>query len=179
VVVGFDYVPDFLSASEHARLLAAMTELPLANAQYRQFTAKRRVIHFGGRYDFANNQLLPAGPIPEFLLPLREQVAARAGLEVNDFTHAMIAEYQPRVQLGWHRDVPDFEVVAGVSLGAAARLQFRPYPPRELLRKQYFNATVDPGSLYVLRGAARWEWQHRVPPVPALRYSITFRTLRK
>jgi alkylated DNA repair dioxygenase AlkB len=178
VLVGFEYQADFLSPQECGPLLAAIGKLPLAHARYKQFTAKRRVMHFGGRYDFSNNELLPAGPIPEVLLPVRQRVAALAGLQPEDFSHAMAAEYSPGVQLGWHRDVPDFEVVAGVSLGSSARLQFRPYPPQAISRKQYFNAPVDPGSLYILRGPARWEWQHRVPPVPGLRYSITFRTLR-
>jgi alkylated DNA repair dioxygenase AlkB len=178
MITGFEYVADFLSDVERLQLLDAARALPLEQAQYRQFTAKRRVMHFGGRYDFSNSELLAARPIPDFLVPLRERVASATGLQPQVFTHAMVAEYAPGVQLGWHRDVPDFEVVAGVSLGSAARMQFRPYPPKEISRKQYFNAWLEPGSLYVLRGPARWEWQHRVPPVPGLRYSITFRTLR-
>jgi alkylated DNA repair dioxygenase AlkB len=178
MVAGFEYHPDFVSARECAQLLDAIAAMPLVQAQYKQFTARRRVAHFGGRYDYSSNELLPSGPLPDMLIPLRERIAAAAGIEPQTFTHAMIAEYQPGVQLGWHRDVPDFELVAGVSLGSTARLQFRPYPPQELSRKHYFNALLDPGSLYLLRGPARWEWQHRVPPVPQLRYSITFRTLR-
>jgi alkylated DNA repair dioxygenase AlkB len=178
VVAGFEYHPDFVSAGECARLLDAIAAMPLAQARYKQFTARRRVLHFGGRYDFSSNELLPVGPLPEILMPLRGRVAGAAGVEAQMLTHAMVAEYQPGVQLGWHRDVPDFELVAGLSLGSAARLQFRPYPPKEPARKHYFNATLDPGSLYILRGPARWEWQHRVPPVAQLRYSVTFRTLR-
>jgi alkylated DNA repair dioxygenase AlkB len=179
MISGFEYGASFLSERESAQLLEAVRALPLSEAQYKQFTAKRRVAYFGGRYDFSNNELLEAGPIPDVLLPVRERVAAAASLAPEDFTHALVAEYQPGVQLGWHRDVPDFEVVAGISLGSAARLQFRPYPPKEISRRHYFNAHTEPGSLYLLRGPARWEWQHRVPPVPALRYSITFRTLRR
>jgi hypothetical protein len=41
-----------------------------------------------------------------------------------------------------------------------------------------FALTLDPGSAYVLSGAARTTWQHSIPAVPALRYSVTFRTLR-
>jgi alkylated DNA repair dioxygenase AlkB len=136
------------------------------------------VLHFGGRYDFSNSELVPVGPLPGILVPLRERIAAAAGIEPQMFTHAMVAGYAAGVQLGWHRDVPDFELIAGVSLGSTARMQFRPYPPQELSRKQYLNVWLDPGSLYCLRGPARWEWQHRVPPVPQLRYSITYRTLR-
>jgi hypothetical protein len=32
---------------------------------------------------------------------------------------------------------------------------------------------------YLLRGSARWDWQHSIPPVDTLRYSITFRNLRE
>ncbi len=178
MIEGLEYLPDFMSQPECAGLLEAVAALPLEEARYKQFTAKRRVIHFGGRYDFSNNELLPGGPLPEVLLPVRERIGAAAGVDPNTFSHAMIAEYRPGVQLGWHRDVPDFELVAGLSLGSSARLQFRPYPPKDVSRKQYLNAALAPGSLYILRGPARWEWQHRVPPVPQLRYSITFRTLR-
>src|ERR1700736_5345316 len=176
---GFEYFADFLGKCECAQVLEAVAAMRLVEAQYKQFTARRRVLHFGGRYDFSNNELLPGGPLPEVLMPLRERIGAAAGIEPGMFTHAMIAEYAEGVQLGWHRDVPDFELIAGVSLGSTARLQFRPYPPKDLSRKQYVNASLDPGSLYLLRGPARWQWQHRVPPVPRLRYSITFRTLRR
>jgi alkylated DNA repair dioxygenase AlkB len=178
MVSGFEYSPDFLHERERATLLASISALPFAQARYKQFTARRRVVHFGGRYDYSSNELVPGAPLPETLVPLRDRIGAIAGIEPELFTHAMVAEYQPGVQLGWHRDVPDFELVAGISLGSTARMQFRPYPPGELSRKQYFNASLEPGSLYLLRGPARWGWQHRVPPVPDLRYSITFRTRR-
>jgi len=37
---------------------------------------------------------------------------------------------------------------------------------------------VMPRSAYALRGAARSEWEHSIPPLSALRYSVTFRSLR-
>jgi alkylated DNA repair dioxygenase AlkB len=36
-----------------------------------------------------------------------------------------------------------------------------------------------PRSGYVLAGPARNQWQHSIPAVPAERYSLTFRTLRR
>lgn len=38
---------------------------------------------------------------------------------------------------------------------------------------------VAPRSAYLLTGQARWTWQHSIPPGSALRYSLTFRTLRQ
>jgi alkylated DNA repair dioxygenase AlkB len=95
------------------------------------------------------------------------------------FVQVLASEYQPGVPLGWHRDVPDFEVVVGVSLASAARLRFRPYPWDAAHRKEVFSLDLEPRSIYMLRDQARWGWQHSVPPVKQLRYSITFRTARE
>ncbi len=176
---GFEYVPGFLSAAEADALLQAIGCMPLAAARYREFTARRRVAYFGGEYDFSHQALNPAPPIPPVLEPLRARVAGFAGIEPSRFTHALIAEYSPGAPLGWHRDIPDFELVAGISLGTPARMQFRPYPPAPSDRRQYLNVWLEPNSLYLMRGPARWQWQHRIPEVKTLRYSITFRTLRE
>lgn len=45
------------------------------------------------------------------------------------------------------------------------------------LKWQRASLTVEPGSAYLLSGAARSEWEHSIPPVEKLRYSITFREL--
>jgi DNA oxidative demethylase len=41
------------------------------------------------------------------------------------------------------------------------------------------EVVLEPGSAYALTGQARWSWQHSIPPIPALRYSVTFRSLRQ
>ena len=89
-----------------------------------------------------------------------------------------MAEYRPGTPLGWHRDVPDYELVAGVSLAGSARMRLRPYPPVDLRRDDVLTLELAPRSAYVLQGTARWGWQHSIMPTPALRYSITFRTRR-
>jgi alkylated DNA repair dioxygenase AlkB len=40
-----------------------------------------------------------------------------------------------------------------------------------------FRLPLSPRSAYVLGGSTRAEWQHSIPPVDSLRYSISFRTL--
>jgi alkylated DNA repair dioxygenase AlkB len=172
---GFTYAEDFLSAAEEAQLLERIRELPLAPAQYKEWHARRRVVSFGGSYDFSRNELKPAPPIPAFLEDLRERVGRWAGTAAGRIQHAMIAEYKPGTPLGWHRDVPQFEEIFGVSLLGHARLRFRPWPPRAGERTT-FALELAPRSLYALRGAARWQWQHAVSPTRELRYSITFRT---
>lgn len=174
---GFVYRTDFLSLGQEAQLLEQIRTLPFREAQYKEWRARRRIVSFGGSYDFSRNRLTAAPPIPEFLHPLREQVAQWANIPVARIEHAMIAEYQPATPLGWHRDVPQFEDVMGVSLLGHARLRFRPWPPKHNQRTTH-ALELEPRSAYLMRGAARWQWQHAVSPTRELRFSITFRTRR-
>jgi alkylated DNA repair dioxygenase AlkB len=173
---GMTYEPEFISPDEEEALLAEIANLPLSEAKYKQFTAKRRIMSYGASYDFSSNELIPAGPIPPFLQHLRDRVAQWVELPATSFTHALIAEYKPGTQLGWHRDVPDFEVIVGVSLSGACRMRLRPYPPRKGKNPDALSLTLESRSAYVMRGPARWGWQHSIPPTKSLRYSITFRT---
>ena len=176
---GFVYRPQFLTREEEAALLATISGLPFREAQYKEFTARRRTVSYGGRYDYSRNRLDAAPPIPEFLKPLREKVARWADIPAETFVHGLINEYQPGTPLGWHRDVPDFEVIVGVSLGGHARMRLRPYRPGEKQKHEdVLVLELEPRSAYVMRGHARWGWQHCVSPTKELRYSITFRTAR-
>ena len=172
---GLRYEHDFIGRDEERQLLDAIRTLPLHEADYRGYTAKRRIVSYGAGYDFDAHELRPAPPIPGFLQPLRLKVAQRLGLRVEEFTHALVTEYRPGTQLGWHRDVPDFALVVGLSLGTPCRMRFRPYPPRRGAGALVLE--LAPRSMYVLSGAARWKWQHGILPTPGLRFSITFRTL--
>jgi alkylated DNA repair dioxygenase AlkB len=174
---GFVYREDFLTADDEIELLAIITRLPLREAQYRQYTAKRRTISYGSSYDFSTNVVMPAPPVAEFLLPLRERVAAWVGIAAADFAYALVTEYRPGTQLGWHRDVPHFGTVVGISLAGGARMRFRPWPPnRDTARARRFVLELQPRSAYVLQREIRWRWQHAISPTKTLRYSITFRT---
>jgi alkylated DNA repair dioxygenase AlkB len=174
---GFAYEPEFLSAAEEAELLSRFASLAFREAKYKQFTAKRRIVAYGGSYDFSSNELLPAGPVPGFLHPLRARIASLAEVTPEELSHALIAEYRVGTRLGWHRDVPDFDTVTGVSLAGGARMRLRPYPPKKGRRNPTLSIELAPRSAYVMRGAARWCWQHMISPTKELRYSITFRSL--
>ena len=172
---GWDYRIDFIDAGEEAELLALIATLPLHEARYKGYTARRRVAHFGTAYDYDDNRLLPGPPLPAGLEPLRAKAAAWVGEAPEAMSSALVAEYRPGVPLGWHRDVPDFETVVGISLAGIARMRFRRYPPVRPKKADVLSLELAPRSAYVLRAEARWGWQHSVAPTPALRYSITFR----
>ncbi|KQY80162.1 alpha-ketoglutarate-dependent dioxygenase AlkB [Pelomonas sp. Root1444] len=176
---GLVYETGFLDAAEEAELIGLIARMPLKEAQYKSYTARRRVVSYGGRFDYDTNELLPAGALIEELHPLRARVARWAGVEPEALAHVLVAEYLPGTPLGWHRDVPDFEAIFGVSLGSSALLRLRPYPPLRPRREDIVKLPVAPRSIYAMRGTARWAWQHSVAPVDATRWSITFRTARR
>jgi alkylated DNA repair dioxygenase AlkB len=175
---GLVYEREFLSPEEERGLVARIEQLPLAPMKYQQYEALRRVVSYGGKYDFSARRLHEAEPIPPWLQPLREKAAAWAGVAAGDFTQALVAEYRPGTPLGWHRDVPDFEDVVGISLLNDAVMRLRRYPPQAPKKADVIKLTLEPRSVYLLRGAARWGWQHSVAPTKQLRYSLTFRTSR-
>jgi len=161
---GFDYRPELITPAEEHVLLAAIGGLAFVNAHYKDYTAKRRIVVY------------EEGP-PPWLLPLREKVSSWLSIPAERFTHALVSEYRPGTGVGWHRDVPDFAVIAGISLAAPARMRIRPYPPRPTAARERLALELEPRSAYVLRDNVRWHWQHSIAPTRALRYSITFRTL--
>lgn len=172
---GMRYAADFLSAADEARLIEAIEPLPFRPFEFHGFEGRRRIMSFGWRYDFAGSRLDAAEPLPPFLQPLRERAAAFAGLDPAALPHAMVTEYAPGAPIGWHRDRPEFGDVIGVSLAAPCRFRLRRERGDGWER---LTLPLPPRSIYLLRGAARSEWEHSIPPVEQLRYSITFRSVK-
>ncbi|MER9614229.1 alpha-ketoglutarate-dependent dioxygenase AlkB [Mesorhizobium sp. M0207] len=172
---GFRYQPELITPDEEAALASQLATLPFQPFDFYGHLANRRVVGFGLRYDYDRGEVVEAPPIPGFLLPLREKVAAFARLPAETFVQVLINEYRPGAGIGWHRDKPHFEAVAGVSLLAACSFRLRRKNGTRWDRK---TVTVDPRSAYLMTGAARNEWEHSIPPVAEHRYSITLRTLR-
>jgi alkylated DNA repair dioxygenase AlkB len=172
---GLTYRPELIAPAEEQALAAALAGLELRPFQFHGYEGKRRVASFGARYDFEREALSPAAPIPEFLTPLRDRCAALAGIRPEAFAHALVTEYAPGAAIGWHRDKAVFGVVAGVSLLSPCTFRLR---RRDGAKWRRASFTAEPRSAYLLTGEARREWEHSIPPVQALRWSVTFRTLR-
>jgi alkylated DNA repair dioxygenase AlkB len=176
VIEGFTDVPEFVAPAEEATLLESLAGLEFHQVRMRGVTAKRRVIQFGVNYSFETFKLTEAPPLPSFLLPVRDRAAALAGVAPDALLEGLLTEYQPGAAIGWHRDAPPFDIVIGISLLAPARFRFRRGEVRAWETKEVL---LEPRSAYVLTGPARSQWQHSIPPMKELRYSITFRTLRR
>jgi alkylated DNA repair dioxygenase AlkB len=173
---GFQYEERVVSPDRERSLIASFEHLQFREFEFRGFLGKRRTVSFGWRYDFNMRELQPAEDIPTFLRALRQQAAKVAGLSPQSLQHALITEYAPGAAIGWHKDRPEFEDVIGISLGAPCVFRFR---RRKGTRWERASIELQPRSAYLMRGPARWDWQHSIPPVDRLRYSITFRSLRE
>jgi alkylated DNA repair dioxygenase AlkB len=168
------YAPDLIDGSAEAELVRHLERLPLREFQFHGFTGRRRVASFGWQYDFTSGKVRPADEIPPFLLKLGARAAEFGRLDAADLRQVLVTEYSPGAAIGWHRDKREFGTVIGVSLANACRFRLR---RRSGSGWERTHVTLEPRSAYVLSGPARTEWEHSIPPVEALRYSVTFRTL--
>jgi DNA oxidative demethylase len=173
---GLTYVPGFLTEAEERDVLAAVVTVELHPYVLHDTPSRRLVRTFGiapitGGYDAG-----PAVPIAAELEWLRERCAALMGREPGELADLLVTQYPPGAGIGWHRDVPQFGEVSGVSLLAACRMRFRRGRTRAW---ETAELTLEPRSAYVLSGPARTQWQHHIPPVAQERWSMTFRTRRQ
>ncbi len=171
---GFRYWPEAITPAEETALVEALQAQPFAPFDFHGYPANRRVVSFGLRYDYGKRAVETAAPMPAFLLPLRATVAELAGQAPEAFSQVLVNEYRPGAGIGWHRDKPQFGLVAGVSLVSPCVLRLR---RRAGAKWERTAVPLAPRSAYLLSGPARHEWEHSITPGEALRYSITFRTL--
>lgn len=174
---GLLYTEDLIDAAEAAGLVAAMENLPFRPFQFHGYQGAREVVHFGSRWDYSGAVLREAAPMPDALLPVRRKAAAFAGRDPALFSQALLTRYAPGAPIGWHRDRPVYDEVIGVSLLSPCRLRLR----RQRQGGGWDRAEIltQPRSAYLFSGEARSVWEHSIPPVEALRYSITFRSLAR
>lgn len=180
-ITGLRYLPDFINAETEATLIATIEQQPWLH------DLKRRVQHYGWRYDYKARgitQDLRIGVLPDWLTGLCECLYAK-----GIFSHApdqvIINEYQPGQGISAHVDcVPCFgDTIASLSLGSVCVMDFTHASTNE---KQ--SQLLEPRSLLVLSGDARYHWQHAISArksdkwcrqtIPrARRISLTFRTV--
>lgn len=175
-IVGLAYQAEFISREQERALVECLVQLAFKPFEFRGYLGRRRAVSFGVRYDFNDSKMHEAPEIPAFLLPLRGLAAEFAGIEPAALRQALVTEYQPGAGIGWHRDRPGFDDVIGVSLLSPCRFRLR---RRHGAGWQRQDLVLEPRSAYLLRGEVRAAWEHSIPPADNLRYSVTFRSLKR
>lgn len=174
---GLVYLPDFLTDDDERVLLSHISLLPFEPYDHHGYKANREVVYFGQQGGYSTEDAAaPSGPIPDWLLTLRDRFAEVGNVAADDLVMALVARYKIGAKIGWHRDRPQFgPAVFGASLSSDAEMRFRRYIGEI---EEMYKITLARRSAYIIGGAARSVWQHGMNPVKELRYSITFRTLR-
>jgi alkylated DNA repair dioxygenase AlkB len=172
---GLEYRSGLVMPAEEAELIERFQTLDFKPFEFHGYFGNRRVVSFGWHYDFADRQVRQAQDLPEFLMPLRDHAAAFAGIDPAALEHALVTEYSPGAGIGWHRDRPVFDDVIGISLAAPCRFRLR---RKQGTTWQRAALKLAPRSAYMLRGLVRRDWEHSIPPVEHLRYSVTFRSVK-
>ena len=173
-VAGLDYRAGLIGDDEERELIGRLEAEDLSPFRFHGWLGNRKTRSFGWRYDFDDASFTRAEAVPAWLDSLRASAAEFASVAPEDFVHVLLARYDPGAGIGWHKDRSVFGDVVGISLRSPCTFRMRRRLGHRFERK---SLNAEPRSVYLLRGLSRTEWQHSVPGVEALRYSITFRNV--
>ena len=71
---GLEYHEDFVSRADEAALCRAFAALPFREATFQQYTARRRVVRYGRRYDADAGAWIDGETLPPWLAEARPRV---------------------------------------------------------------------------------------------------------
>lgn len=147
-------ITNYITEQHEAELMKLIATYP-HNKQQKEANSIRRYgdikSYHGGEY---------IGDLPEWSQFMQDKF---------EFTSLTIREYHPGQAVGWHTDNPKAgEKICILSLVSDCTMQFK---QGGLLIEQELPAR----SLFIMEGDLRWNFQHRILPVKALRYSIVLR----
>ena len=170
-------VPDFITPAEEQRILLRISQAPWLTQ------LRRRVQHYGFRYDYAGNSApAPAPAFPRWAAVIGERLSRHFDGKLPD--QCIVNEYRPGQTIGMHADHRDFgPIVASLSLAAAWPMRFRPSAGRPYTRGALPDdeiAVLPRRSVLVLTGDARNRWMHGIARCDSdgqatTRVSATFR----
>lgn len=174
---GLLYIPQYISQSHHEMLIKTIDEQPWRG------DLARRTQHYGYVYDYRAKTVdisMHLGELPSWLNRIAQHLHYD-GLVPEVPDQAIVNEYLPGQGIADHTDSkPSFgEVVTSLSLAALVVMEFKK-------SDQTIPILLEPRSLFVMRGEARYQWTHGIAKrkqdvhdgqtfVRNRRLSITFR----
>lgn len=176
---GFSYNNNFISVEEESQLVHVIKQFDLTNMKFHEYEAKRKVMSFGRGWSFTEQQLKQGNQIPGAFDFLLERIASHLNIGKDAIAQLLITEYPIESVINWHRDAPPFETIVGVSLLSDCIFKLRPHEKEKQTRAATISLPVQRRSMYIMTGIAKTAWQHSTAPVKQVRYSLTFRTIKK
>ncbi|MDX2113009.1 MAG: alpha-ketoglutarate-dependent dioxygenase AlkB [Alphaproteobacteria bacterium] len=163
-ISGLNYIPDFIDSATESALIKTIDPLPWITE------LKRRVQHYGWRYDYKARSVtndLRIGALPDWLQHYAVRLQ-QAGYFSETPDQVIINEYQPGQGISAHIDcVPCFtDTIASLSLGSPCVMDFT----RSKTGKKS-SLLLEARSLLVLTGDARYVWQHAIAGRKTDRYN--------
>lgn len=173
---GLIYKESAITQEELLDFLKLQTLVPVS-----RFPNSRMVIHYGYNYSYTNKALKPldrAEPIPPLFLKLLEhkEIKKRIANPKEYFNQCIVNRYIKNEVIGAHTDHQKFfgEYIVCFTINNGCTMRFKH-------NGETVDVKVEPESMYIMFGDARWKWTHEIPKISANffgdkpRYSITFR----
>lgn len=125
-------------------------------------------------YQYSGLKLTPI-PLPDFLLPLKQQCELAANQKFNSVLINLYRDGED--SMGWHQDnepeLGEKPVIASISLGAERKFSIKHLTTNE---KHHFQ--LSHGSLLIMGGKMQHHWKHCLPKTRraiSSRINLTFR----
>ncbi|MHC5748368.1 MAG: alpha-ketoglutarate-dependent dioxygenase AlkB [Nostoc sp.] len=177
---GLTYVRNFITETEHNLLLYNIDTQPWLT------DLKRRVQHYGYKYDYAKHKINSAmyiAPLPDWALKLAINLHQRYSPTLPD--QLIVNEYEPGQGIANHTDCKTCfrDPIISLSLGSKCVMDFT---HKNLNLKK--SILLEPRSLIIMQDEARNDWMHGIPKRKTdkfkeqvfkriRRVSLTFRTV--
>lgn len=181
--IGLRYLPGYVPPRLEARLLTLLDASPWLD------DLKRRVQHYGYRYDYKSRRIdysMYLGALPKWCDYYARQLASE-GIFTSPPDQVIVNEYLPGQGIAPHIDcTPCFEdTIVSISLGSACIMNFTQLTDPT----QRYDQILERGSAVILQHAARFDWQHGIKPIKSdiideirqprmRRVSLTFRKVK-
>jgi alkylated DNA repair dioxygenase AlkB len=155
-IEGLVYVQNYISKDDEKKLLE------IIDAQPWILDLKRRVQHYGYRYNYKSRRIdlsMKVGNLPDWLNNLAQRLYAEGYFkEMPD--QVIINEYEPGQGISPHIDCePCFEdTVVSLSLASGTTMDFI-----HTTNNEKIPVYLMPRSIVILQGESRYKWQHSIP----------------
>ena len=156
-IKGLTYVEDFISDSEHKEIWKTINQEPWLD------DLKRRVQHYGYKYDYKKRSLdysMYIGTIPQWTNFVTQRIVSKGYMKYFP-DQVIVNEYLPGQGIADHIDCePCFEdTIVSLSLGSSCIMDFK----NKIDKTEKYELLLKPKSLIVITGEARYKWTHGIP----------------